>query len=61
MDPDCCLGLPPKHQYPPFLEFLEEILESTFLGDSLVLLGDFNAHVGTTVRPEGCGREEWPH
>ena len=33
--------------YPPFLETSERLLESAPPGDSLVLLGDFNAHDGS--------------
>lgn len=38
--------------YPPVLESLEGMLENTHAGDYIVLLGDFNAHMGN-------GTESW--
>ncbi len=42
----CCLWAKRQAEYPAFLGSLGGVLEGAPTGDSVVLLGDFNAHVG---------------
>ncbi len=43
----CTFGPNGSTEYPALLESLGRVLESAPTRDSIVLLGDFNAHVGS--------------
>ncbi|KAI3358350.1 hypothetical protein L3Q82_014788 [Scortum barcoo] len=42
----CCYAPNSSSEYPPFLGSLGRVLDSAPTGDSIILLGDFNAHMG---------------
>lgn len=53
MDPDCCLFLKPRQQFSASTLFgvLEGSNRNSLTVDSLILLGDFNAHPSSDSDP----------
>ena len=48
-------------EYQTFVDEVNDALLQVSATESTVLMGDFNAHVGTDTDVEGCDRKTWSH